>query len=108
MNYQFFKLTGKQVAEFENLKNAGYTSKHGPLALGQKVPMHTHGEKAMYMVKGVAQFTGTMVRKVLGKGRRLNAVMVSARQEHGWLGKFDGTEIDQVFGSSLVNKVLAV
>lgn len=107
MNYQFFKLTGKQLEEFQNLKSEGYTSKHGPLGLNEKVAMHKHGNSAMYLVKGVAEFYGTMVKKVLGTGKRLNAVLVSKDQEHGWLGKLNGTEIDQVFGSSLVNRVIA-
>ena len=107
MNYQFFKLTDKQLKEFDELKTAGYTSKHGPLALGEKVAMHKHANAAMYLVKGVAEFYGTAVKKVLGAGKRINAVLVSADREHGWLSKLNGTQINQVFGSSLVNRVIA-
>lgn len=107
MNYQFYKLSPKQLEEFETFKKGGYSSMHGPLKLNEKVPMHSHGAKAMYLVKGIAQFTGSMVEKVLGNGKRVNSVLVSAGQEHGWLGKLENTEIDQVFGEKLVNKVLA-
>ena len=71
MNYKFFKLSTKQTEAFASLKNSGYTSKHGPLAVGQKVLMHRHQEAAMYMVKGVAQFAGAVVKKVLGDGKKL-------------------------------------
>ena len=107
MNYKFFKLTQKQLEEFNSLKMSGKTSMHGPLELNEKVDMHRHGEKAMYIVKGVAEFYGNVVRKVVGEGKRLNAVLVNANQLHGWLGKLKGTEIDQVHGSAFVNRVLA-
>lgn len=107
MNYQFFKLDDAQMSEFLALKNAGKTSKHGPLNIDEKVSMHKHGEKAMYIVQGIAKFTGTMVEKVLGTNKKLNAVLVDANQDHGWMSKFKGTEIDQVHGETLVSKVLA-
>ena len=107
MNYQFFKLAPKQLEEFNTLKSAGKTSKHGPLELNEQVGMHKHGEKAMYIVKGVAEFYGNVVKRVVGDGKKLNAVLVNANQLHGWLGKLKGTEIDQVHGSAFVNRVLA-
>lgn len=106
MNYQFFKLTPKQLEEFKSLKESGYSSNHGPLSFGEKVQMHSHGAAAMYLVKGVAQFSGTMVKRVLGNGKRVNSVLVSARQKHGWKDMFGGTVIDQVFGQKLVSRVL--
>lgn len=107
MNYQFFKFNGSQMKEFLALKDAGKTSKHGPLEIGEKVGMHKHGEKAMYIVQGIAEFYGTMVEKVLGSSKKLNAVLVDANQDHGWMSKLTGTEIDQVHGTTLVNRVLA-
>ena len=95
------------MKEFLALKDAGKTSKHGPLNIDEEVSTHKHGEKAMYIVCGMAQFFGTMVTKVLGDNKKFNAVLVDANQDHGWMGKLAGTEIDQVHGSTLVNKVLA-
>ncbi len=106
--YQFLNLTPEQREEYSSLKVEGQTSSHGPLSLGEIVTMHQHDAIAMYIVNGSVCFSGNSVQKELGQNQEQDAVLVSANQQHGWLSRLDGTEIDQVHGPTLVNRVLGV
>ena len=107
LNYEFFNLNPSQMEEVRALKSAGETSTHGSLGMDEIVDIHSHGQKAMYVVQGIADFYGIGVREVLSNNGELNTVLVEANQVHGWRSRLAGTEIDQVHGITLVERVLA-
>lgn len=106
--YQFLYLTPDQREEFVSLESNGQTSTHGRLELGEVVEMHQHDAIAMYVVNGRVCFSGTGVKRELGQDQEKDAVLVSANQPHGWLSRLDGTEIVQVHGPTLVDRILSV
>lgn len=104
----FTRLTAGQTERFHALKTTVGLQAHGPLDKGGMVAPHDHGEDALYMVEGDAQFLdGGEIHAMLGKERRLNAVRVPAGFAHGWLSLQTGTTIEHVLGAAHVSEVLA-
>ncbi len=106
MQLQFFTLSPAQAKKFAELKTTEDLAMHGPLALGQTVPVHTHTKAALYVVEGSAAFTDGQNEQMLGQNSLYNAVLVPEQYPHGWKSLFSGTLIEHTF-SSQINQVLA-
>lgn len=102
----FHPLGGQALEVFRGLKTETEMAFHGPLALGQPVPVHTHREPALYVVEeGAAEFQDGVTLE-LGIGRPLNAVLVPAEHPHGWKALTDGVVISHVFGGEAIRQII--
>lgn len=99
MKLMFLSITGELAERFAAQKTKDQLALHGPLAFGQKIPVHDHDGPAVYRVTGVAEFIdGAGGRRILGEDATANAVFVPAGQKHGWLGLRANTLIEHVLG----------
>ncbi len=81
---------------------------HGPLAVGEEVRTHAHGQPHAYrVIAGSACYCGESVTKILGAGLSADTVVVDANRLHGWKAVVDGTLIQQISGEAAVSKLLA-
>ena len=106
METTFFYLTMDRLVVFESLKTSEKLHLHGPLAFGQKVAVHKHNQPALYIVRGLADFLGGAVRRVLGLDAKVNAVLVPSGHKHGWGSLPGNTSIEHVSGQTAIDQVL--